>query len=62
MTSQIGEIFERLIRIRTVKFLEENNKLRDSQHGFRARRSFLTNLLEFFEDQGVPADTVYLDF
>ena len=49
LTSQIGKIFERLIRDRVVKFLEENNKLRDSQHGFRARRSCLTNLLEFFD-------------
>ena len=51
-----------------MKFLEENNKLKDSQHRFRTRRSCLTNLLEFFYtvrdyvDQGVPVDTVYLDF
>ena len=46
LMSQIGKIFERLIRDRIVRFLEENNKLRDSQHGFRAERSCLTNLLE----------------
>ena len=34
LTSQIGKIFERLIRDRIVRFLEENEKLRDSQHGF----------------------------
>ena len=68
LTSQIGKIFERLIRDRIVSFLEENDKLSDSQHGFRAKRSCLTNLLEFFDtvcdcvDQGVPVDTVYLDF
>ena len=68
LTSQIGKIFERLLRDRIVSFLEENGKLRDSQHGFRAKRSCLTNLLEFFDtvrdyvDQGVPVDTVYLDF
>ena len=51
-----------------MNFLEENNKLKDSQHGFRAKRSCLINLLEFFDtvrdyvDQGVPFDTVYLDF
>ena len=51
-----------------VGFLEDNNELRDSQHGFRAKRSCLTNLLEFFDlvvdyvDQGVPVDAVYLDF
>ena len=68
LTSQIGKIFERLLRDRIVNFLEENNKLRDSQHGIRAKRSCLTNLLEFFDtvqeyvDQGVPVDAVYLDF
>ena len=49
LTSQIGKIFERLIRDRIVSFLEENGKLRDSQHSFRAKRSCLTNLLEFFD-------------
>ena len=49
LTSQIGKIVERLIRDRIVKFLEENNKLRDSQHGFIARRSCLTNPLEIFD-------------
>ena len=68
LTSQIGKIFERLIRDRIVRFLEDNDKLRDSQHGFRAKRPCLTNLLEFFDlvvdyvDQGVPVDAVYLDF
>ena len=68
LTSQIGKNFERLIRDKIVKFLEENNKLMDSQHGFRSRRSCLTNLLEFVDtvrvyvDQGVLVDTVYLDF
>ena len=68
LTSQIGKIFERLIRDKIVSFLKENGELRDSQHGFRARRSCLTNLLEFLDtvrdyvDQGVPVDTVYLDF
>ena len=42
--------------------------MRDGQHGFRAKRLYLTNLLEFFDlvvdyvDQGVPVDAVYLDF
>ena len=33
LTSQIGKIFERLIRDRIVRVSEENNNLRDSQHG-----------------------------
>ena len=68
MTLQIGKIFERLIRDKIVRFLEDNSKLRDSQHGFMAKMSCLTNLLEFFDlvvdyvDQGVPVDAVHLDF
>ena len=42
--------------------------LKDSQHGFRSKRSCLTNLLEFlglvsnYVDQGIPVDVIYLDF
>ena len=49
-------------------FSQISTKLRDSQHGFRAKKTCLTNLLEFFDtvkdyvDQRVPVDTVYLDF
>ena len=68
LTSQVGKLFERIIRDYLVKFLEENKLLRDSQHGFRTRRSCLTNLLEFLDlvsdyvDEGIPVDAVYLDF
>ena len=68
LTSQVGKLFERIIRDYLVKFLEENELLRDSQHGFRTRRSCLTNLLEFLDlvsdyvDEGIPVDAVYLDF
>ena len=68
LTSQVGKLFERIIRDYLVKFLEENKLLRDSQHGFRTRRSCHTNLLEFLDlvsdyvDEGIPVDAVYLDF
>ena len=68
LTSQVGKLFERIIRDYLVKFLEENKLLRDSQHGFRNKRSCLTNLLEFLDlvsdyvDEGIPVDAVYLDF
>ena len=68
LTSQVGKLFERIIRDYLVKFLEENKLLRDSQHGFRTRRSCLTNLLEFLDlvsdyvNEGIPVDAVYLDF
>ena len=47
LTSQIGRIFERIVRDHLVKFLEDNDLLKDSQHGFRSKRSCLTDLLEF---------------
>ena len=68
LTSQIGRLFERIIRDHLVKFLEDNDLLKDSQHGFRSKRSCLTNLLEFWDlvsnyvDQGIPVDVIYLDF
>ena len=68
LTSQIGRIFERIIGDHLVKFLEDNDLLRDSQLGFRSKRSCFTNLLEFLDlvsnyiDQGIPVDVIYLDF
>ena len=47
---------------------EKNGFIRDSQHGFRAGRSCLTNLLHFIEivtkqvDKGLPVDVACLDF
>ena len=48
LTSQVGKLFERIIRDYLVRFLE-NKLLRDNQYGFRTRRSCLTNLLEFLD-------------
>ena len=48
--------------------LEDNNLLPDSQHGFWARRSCLTQLLAYWDnildnlEEGKGADTVYTDF
>ena len=47
-----------------------NNLRRDSQHGFRNKRSYLTSLLYFFAqvidtydtDNNKAVDLVYLDF
>lgn len=68
LTSNIGKILERIFKEDIVKFLEENSKIRNTQHGFRSKRSCLTNLLEFMEyvakrlDEGKPVDSIYLDF
>ncbi len=59
---------ETIIRDYMVKFLEDNDILNNSQHGFRNKRSCLTNLLDFFHyifdvyDESRSADVVHLDF
>ena len=68
LTSHVGKILEKIIKEELVKYLEENELLYNSQHGFRKKRSCLTNLLEFLEavaeevDHGRQVDSLYLDF
>ncbi len=68
LTSHLIKIFEKVIRKYIVKFLEENNKLNDSQHGFRAGRSCVSELLSHYDEiinileSGSNVDTIYLDF
>ena len=60
LTSQICKVFESLMRDVIVRHLEDNELLKDSQHGFRRGRSCLTNLLTFLDrvsgclDEGRP--------
>ena len=52
----------------TWKHLEENNLLPNGQHGFRAFRSTLTQLLSYWDtilgelEQGHGVDVIYTDF
>ena len=68
LTSVVCKLMESILRDKIVEFLEENNIIRDSQHGFRNRRSCLTNLLDFLHDiyemyeEGRAVDIIYLDF
>ena len=68
LTSHIVKVFERVIRRSLVKHLEENNLLPDGQHGFRAYRSTLTQLLSYWDtileelEQGHGVDVIYTDF
>ena len=68
LTSNVSKIFERIIKNELVHFLEENSIIKNSQHGFRNKKSCLTNLLEFVElvakkiDSGEPVDVIFLDF
>ena len=68
LTSHITKMFERVVRRWLVAHLEENNLLPDGQHGFRANRSCLTQLLAYWDnildqlEEGKGVDVVYTDF
>ena len=68
LTSQVCEVFERIIKEETVNYFEINNLMGPSQHGFLKNTSCLTNLLTHMEnitksvDENHSVDSVYLDF
>ena len=68
LTSHIVKVFERVVRRALVHHLEVNNLLPDGQHGFRAFRSTLTQLLTFWDtilddlEGGGGVDVIYTDF
>jgi len=49
LTSQIGKIFQRIVKAKIMNFLETNHLICHSQHGIRPKGSCLTNLLKFME-------------
>lgn len=68
LTSVPGKVLESIIKDRVVNFLETNNLINTSQHGFRRGRSCVTNLLDFYHyvfsecDRSRAVDIVFLDF
>ena len=68
LTSVPGKVLESIIKDRVVNFLETNNLINTSQHGFRQVRSSVTNLLDFYQymfcecDRSRVVDVVFLDF
>ena len=68
LTSVVCKVMETLIRNKIVSHLEENSLIKSSQHGFRNKRSCLTNLLDFYYDvfnifdETKAVDVIYLDF
>ena len=68
LTSVPCKTMERIMKDYLVDHLETNNLIKDTQHGFRCKRSCLTNLLDFFNtafeiyDNCKAVDVVYLDF
>jgi len=68
LTSQCSKMLESIIRDVLAEYLEANHLLRESQHGFRAGKSCLSNILMFLDkvtnwiDQGNAVDVIFLDF
>ena len=68
LTSHLVKMFERVMRRSLVNQLEGNNYLPAEQHGFRAKRSTLTQFLSFWDsildklEEGVGVDIIYTDF
>ena len=68
LTSHLSKIFEKVVRNHVLTYLEENNILNDSQHGFRRGRSCISQLIAHFEniidqlEKGYNVNVVYLDF
>ena len=68
LTSHLVKIFEKILHKKIVHHLESNQLLNPSQHGFRAGRSCLSQLIAHYDkiltllDQGANVDVIYLDF
>ena len=68
LTSHLVKIFEKVIRTKLVSHLDEHNMMNPNQHGFRAGRSCLSQLLQHYDavtqllEDGQNVDVVYLDF
>ena len=68
LTSHIIKLFERIMRKKLIKHVEENNLLSENQHAFRAGRSCLSQMLQHIDcvikalEEQKNMDVVYLDF
>ena len=68
LTYVVSEVLERIIRKHVSSFIDKKGFLNSTQHGFRSRRSWLSALLNVFDDimhmldGGGSVDMVYLDF
>ena len=49
LTCVLCKLCEKIMRVKLVEHLEANNLITDKQHGFRQKRSTLTNLLVYME-------------
>ncbi|KAF2351934.1 Reverse transcriptase domain [Trinorchestia longiramus] len=53
LTSVINKRIEKLLKLRITKHLNDQNLITDTQHGFREKRSCLTNPYDFGEDNRI---------
>ncbi|CAM5123112.1 unnamed protein product [Eretmochelys imbricata] len=59
---------EQVLKESILKHLEERKVIRNSQHGFTKGKSYLTNLIAFYDeitgsvDEGKAVDVLFLDF
>ncbi|KAH9595221.1 hypothetical protein MS3_00009929 [Schistosoma haematobium] len=68
LTSIVVKLLEKIIRVRLLSHIDLHNLLAPEQHGFRNKRSCLTNLLIAREDwtaaldHGLSVDVIFIDF
>ena len=68
LTSHLIKLFERVLVVKIVLYIEDNKILTDQQHGFRPHRNCLTQLLVHIDnilkiaESDNNADVVYIDF
>ena len=68
LTSHLVKTFERVVKRHLQNHLETHMKISHGQHGFREKRSCLSQLLEHYDqvlkglESGFNVETVYLDF
>ena len=68
LTSHLTKLFERILRKKLMKHIEENKLLSDNQHAFRCGRSCLSQLLQHMDyvlkalENKFNIDVIYLDF
>ena len=68
LTSHIMKVSERVIKMHIIKHLQDNNLIKQNQHGFVSGRSTQTQLLQHYNDvfeallEDTRIDNIYLDF
>ena len=68
LTSNVAKVLEKVVKKQLQNYMEEKHIIVDAQHGFRSKRSCLSQLLKHYNDivesleQGQVQDVLYLDF